>query len=140
MGDMQGQPVKSKNKWVMGRDNCVEPESSTSFIDRMVSWWNKTILEGIASRPLSGDPYHILATTHGGVIGTMVRNLIQNGQVNCAQGVIIWFCGNTSITIIDVGQDGLGIVTKYGDVSHVRKGEDEIETNADEVQIKSITS
>jgi len=134
MGDLQGQPVQSKTKWVATR---VEPESPTTFVNRTLSWWNKTILKGIASLPLSADPYHILVTTHGGVIGTMVRNLIQSGQVSCAPDVVIWFCGNTSITIVDVTEDGLGIITKYGDVSHIRKGEEErLETNADEVQIK----
>jgi probable phosphoglycerate mutase len=134
MGDMQGQTVQLKRKWVAAANDTVE--TAASFIGRNMSWWNKTILDNITFHPASGDPYHILVTSHGGVIGTMVRNLVQGGQVKCAPGVMILRCANTSVTIIDVDQDRLGTATKYGDVSHMREDEGRIETNADEVEVK----
>ena len=133
MGNMQGQAVQLKRKWVATANDTVE--TTASFIGRIVSWWNTTILDSIASRPMRSEPYHILVTAHGGVIGTMVRNLVQAGHVKCAPGVVIGRCANTSVTIIDVDQDRLGTVTKYGDVSHM-KDEGGIETNADEVEVK----
>ena len=133
MGSLQGKAVQLKRKWVASADDTVE--ASASFIGRNLSWWNRTILDGITSHPSRSEPYHILVTAHGGVIGTMVRNLIQAGQVKCAPGVVIrQACANTSVAIIDVDQDRLGTVTKYGDVSHMGDGGG-IETNADEVEV-----
>jgi 2,3-bisphosphoglycerate-dependent phosphoglycerate mutase len=133
MGDLQGQAVQLKRKWVPTANSTVE--TVTSFIERNVSWWNKTILDGIVSQPPKSDPYHILVTAHGGVISTMLRSLVRKGQLKCAPGVTIGLCANTSVTIIDVDQDRLGAVTKYGDVSHIREDGREIETNADEVEV-----
>lgn len=133
MGDMQGQPVKSKMKWEASANDTVE--TAASFSKRTVSWWNKTILDDVASRHSKGEPYNILVTAHGGVIGTMIRNLIQGGRLKCAPDVVILSCANTSITIIDVHDSRTGVITKYGDMSHMREGDSEVETNADEVQV-----
>lgn len=132
MGNLQGQAVQLKKKW-----ESIAVETTTSFVERNVSWWNKTILDGIATHPPNSPrPFHILVTTHGGVISTMLRTLVHDGQLECAPGVVIGLCANTSVTVIDVDDDRLGTVTKYGDVSHLRDDEDELETNADEVEVK----
>jgi len=134
MGDMEGKAFKPHvMKLVAAADSTVE--DSTSFADRTLTWWDTT-MKYIASLPPKNDLYNILAVTHGGVIGTMVRNLIQGRHVRCAQGVVILRCANTSITVIEVDGSRQGIVVKYSDISHMKEGRGTIDTNADEIEIK----
>jgi probable phosphoglycerate mutase len=134
MGEMEGKPAKSRARHLIAAADTTVEDAAT-FITRTVSWWEKIILKRTASLTPRSDPYNILVVTHGGFIGTMVRNLIQAKQMKCKQGVVIWRCANTSVTVIEVDRNRQGTVVKYGDTSHMKRNEGAVD-NADEVDIK----
>ncbi|GLB34724.1 putative calcium proton exchanger [Lyophyllum shimeji] len=69
MGELQGKVVQTKLQAGASADQSME--SGAFFAARAESWWITYILEGTASLPKKSEPYHILATTHGGFIGTL---------------------------------------------------------------------
>jgi len=120
MGDLQGKHVAGGSIQARAVDHKVEPLHK--FIERITKWWDACLLECLASLPPkpSGLPCEILVVSHGGVIGGLVRNLIRQQRLSCAEGVFVSACPNTSVSIIEVGREGRsGLVTKFGDVSHL---------------------
>ena len=113
-------------------------EAENLFIHRTASWWNHILLEHTASLSPRNDPYNILVVVHGVFLKTMITTLLGNKQIECVGGVVIGDgkCANGSVTIIDVDRRGRGIVTKYGDASHIRGGDSDIDTNVDEMNLK----
>lgn len=100
---------------------------------RTIAWWNKSILQRTASLPPKGTPYRILVVSHGGFIGTLVHGLINSRKAECAEGVVLGPCYNTSVSVIET-KDRKGTVVMYGNISHL--GEEHVmETNADEVRV-----
>lgn len=129
MGELQGKLLLPSARLVT--DNTIE--TGTAFTTRATSWWNQRALHRTASFPPRDTPYHILVVTHGGFIRTLVKNLIQSRKARCDEGVVIWKCFNSSVTIIEVGNDRKGIIMKYADISHLGAMADVVESNADEV-------
>lgn len=134
---MQGKSAQALEgvKLVVSADNTLE--SSPFFAARAVTWWNRTILQRTESLPQENRPYHILVTSHGGFIATLVQTLIQSRKLRCAPGVVIWRCVNSSVAVIEVDETQKGVVIQYGDASHLEdaKLEGAVESNADEIQV-----
>lgn len=130
MGEIQGKPMTAGIKLVSAVDETIE--TGTAFGARAMGWWNRWILQKIDSLEPRTEPYHILATSHGGLIGTLVNNLVHSRKAKCGPGVVIYKCFNSSVTIIEVGQDRKGVIVQYSDVSHLQ--ERAVEKNADEVE------
>jgi len=128
MGAMQGIVwTPGSTRWT---DSDPTAEHSAAFIARIVRWWDtelQTSIENLTAE--RKEACHILAMTHGGVVDTLVRKLIQRGTVKLGQGVFIMSCKNTAITVIEFEEDGTKTVVKYGDASHLI--EKTMETNAD---------
>lgn len=82
-------------------------------------------VSGVAHLVPAVSESNILVVTHGGFITTLVRNLIEKGQVKCARGVAIGKCYNCSVTIIRVeeGWQLKTVVEQFGDVSHLMESE-----------------
>jgi len=116
MGDLQGKQAAAGNRCA---DDNVEPLNA--FIKRITKWWDACLLKHLTSLPpkSSGLPFEILIVSHGGVIGTLVRSLIRQQRLSCAKGVYVSACLNTSVSVIEVGKDGRGVITMFGDVSHL---------------------
>jgi broad specificity phosphatase PhoE len=129
MGELQGKRFSSTGA---GFDSNLE--SGGAFAARTVAWWNQSIVQPTASLAPRSIPYHVLVTTHGGFIGTLVKTLIRSGKAKCDKGVVIWKCLNSSITVIEIESNGKGVVVKYGDIAHLVEKK-VVETNADEVKI-----
>lgn len=124
MGDLQGKPISKF-------PDTSTMEKTEEFYGRAVEWWNLSIIHYLASQPARDRPYDILVVSHGGLIGILLRTLINSKKLRRAEGVSIGKCFNVSVTIIEMDDDEKGTVIKYGDISHlIRKV---VETNADEV-------
>lgn len=126
MGNLQGQAISST---ATASENRLI-ESTALFAARAVRWWNKFI-QYLSTLPVRNTPYEILVVSHGGWIGALVRTLVNSRKLKTAEGVAIGKCLNVSVTRIEIDDNRNGIVTKYGDISHlVGKC---VETNADEL-------
>ncbi len=78
---------------------------------------------------LDFEPIHILAVSHGGLIGSLVTNLIGGRKVQAAEGVSTGWCYNASISVIDVEENGKGVLLSYADTTHLDG--DVLQHNAD---------
>jgi probable phosphoglycerate mutase len=92
-------------------------ETMVAFNMRAVSWWNDNILGSIDALE---EPRNILVTTHGGFIVTLVKGLIGCKKARCGEGVVIWKCLNTSVSVLEVLEDRTAVVVQYGDVTHLQ--------------------
>lgn len=115
MGQLQGKHVKLARLPSLWDDSM---ETKEDFTDRVMAWWDET-LQHLASLPTGDAPRRVLVTSHGGFIGTLVHTLIESGKAVSAKGVVLWRCHNSSVSIIDVQEDGKGVVVQFGDVSHL---------------------
>jgi probable phosphoglycerate mutase len=132
MGELEGKRARKGVTLVAKVDKNLE--TTVAFNLRAVSWWNENILGSINSLE---EPKNILVTTHGGFIVTLVRGLIGCKKARCGEGVVIWKCLNTSVSVLEVLEDRTAVVVQYGDVTHL--GHSDIsESNPDE-QITSST-
>jgi broad specificity phosphatase PhoE len=133
LGGLQGKRLSSSAQLSARLDSSIE--SRDSFFARTLAWWNETILKFTASLAPRSTPYNVLVTSHGGFINTLVKGLVRSGKARCKEGVVIWQCPNSSITVIEVAlNNNIGVVVKYGDVAHLLE-EKAVETNADEVEL-----
>ncbi|KAF9469299.1 phosphoglycerate mutase-like protein [Collybia nuda] len=137
MGDMQGKSAQALKgvRLVVSTDRTVE--SGPFFAARAVTWWNRTILQRTESLSQEDHPQHILVTSHGGFIATLVQTLIQSRKLNSAPGIVIWGCVNSSVTIIEVNEKQKGVVIQYGNTSHLEGAnlDNVVEENVDETQV-----
>ena len=78
---------------------------------------------------LGFEPIHILAVSHGGLIGSLVSNLLGSRKVRAAEGVSTGWCYNASISVIDVEENGRGVLISYADTTHLDG--DVLQHNAD---------
>ncbi|KAF8912028.1 histidine phosphatase superfamily [Gymnopilus junonius] len=101
---------------MMATDPTVE--THVDFGARVVGWWNQQILGHILSKS-KNLPTTVVVTTHGGFITTLVRELIGSRKAECGDGVIVWKCFNSSVSVIEVGENRRGTVVSFGDVSHL---------------------
>jgi len=117
MGELQGKPI-------VARKMASAPEALEDmqhFSARLVSWWNRAIVEGECLAPSSHNPRHVLVTSHGGAIGALVRSLIASGKMVCGAEESLWKVPNVSITTIDVDETGQGTLVKFADISFLDK-------------------
>lgn len=120
MGDMEGKEGRTKGaKLALAHDKTVE--AAGEFSHRIVGWWNRVILGQVLSRQKGSDAVGVLVATHGGVITTLVRELVGSRKVRSGDGVIIFQCMNASISVIEVDEDGKGELVRFGDVAHLRE-------------------
>ncbi|RPD66483.1 phosphoglycerate mutase-like protein [Lentinus tigrinus ALCF2SS1-7] len=75
------------------------------------------------------EPAHILAVSHGGLIGTLVTNLVGSRKLRAGEGVAIGRCFNASISVVDLYEDGKGVLVSYADTTHLNV--DLVQENAD---------
>jgi len=132
MGDLQGMHMLQWSHRAKVVDE--KAESVGEFTKRVNKWWDGFILE--ASLLLSkadGTPHEAIVVAHGGVIKTLLRSLLIQRRLSCAEGVNMGKCGNTSVSIIEVGADGRGVLTLCGDTSHL--AECSSEDNPDEIGV-----
>ncbi len=128
MGELQGQVYGQAKR--SGTESTAE--TGPSFIKRGLDWWGKDIVQYVASLPSREEPYNVLVVSHGGLIGTLVRTLVQNGSVRPKKGVVLASCPNTSISVVE-WEGRMGRLVRYGDASHLSTGP--LEVNADEIKI-----
>jgi len=124
MGDMQG---KTRAQ-ITSRAN-IEPIER--FVGRALDWWDIEIMPLLSTRQAGEEPLHILAVSHGAFIAQFVNSgLIQtrgfNSDGDITSGRRVY---NTSISVIEVQEDGMGFIPMYADIKHLlRRG---AEDNAD---------
>ncbi|KAF4615519.1 hypothetical protein D9613_002741 [Agrocybe pediades] len=105
-------------------------ETSAMFSKRVMEWWNRQVLGSILSiRSSQEEPLTVVVTTHGGVITTLIKDLVGSRKARVGKDVAISKCFNASITLVEIGESGKGIITQYGDISHL--SESALESNAD---------
>ena len=76
-------------------------------------------LFGDADADLEFEPVHILAVSHGGLIGTLVTNLLGSRKLREGEGVVVGRCFNASISVVDLYEDGKGVLVSYADTTHL---------------------
>ncbi|TBU43605.1 phosphoglycerate mutase-like protein [Dichomitus squalens] len=128
MGEWQGGSVARRT------DPPPDLEPVIDFTTRSVGWWNSTVaLNGDAADEellgLDFEPVHILAVSHGGLIGSLITNLIGSRKLQAAEGVAVGWCFNASISVIDIDETGKGVLVSYADTTHLDG--DVLEHNAD---------
>lgn len=105
--------------WPLAADD-LQAETEREFVKRVKQWWDGFISEFAAQQPnADGKPREAIVVSHGGVIKTLLRHLIQKRRLSCANGVSLGKCGNTSVSIVEMGADGSGVLALYGDASHL---------------------
>jgi len=124
MGDLQGQ--------VYGTRPAGKMETGPALVKRAVTWWRRNIVEYTASLVPREEPYNILAVSHGGFLGTLMKSLIGAGDLELVDGVALTASlPNASVSLIE--WDGLkGRVLKYGDDGHLARA-GRLEQNVDEL-------
>ena len=75
--------------------------------------------ELFADADLEFEPVHILAVSHGGLIGTLVTNLLGSRKLREGEGVVVGRCFNASISVVDLYEDGKGVLVSYADTTHL---------------------
>ncbi|KAI0807774.1 hypothetical protein C8Q74DRAFT_1229241 [Fomes fomentarius] len=151
MGDWQGGSIAKR------LDPPPNLEPIVDFMARSVKWWNESILRhvqrnaselesklkllsaqapeptntaaDISGLELDFEPVHILVVSHGGLIGSLVTNLIGSRKVRAAEGVTISRCFNASISVVELYPDGKGVLLSYADTTHLNG--DLVQDNAD---------
>lgn len=124
MGEMQG---KVYHRAFSTRGG----ETVEAFEARALGWWDRYVIDALEALTLRDVPYHIVATTHGGFVSTLVRALIRRDSIS--SNVVVWTCLNASVTTIEVVRGGgKGKLTKYSGVEHLSRMEkDLVQTNVD---------
>lgn len=107
-------------------------EKKELFYARASKWWDTSVLQSLIDLPARGGPYNVLAVSHSGWIGMLVRTLVSSKRLRTKEGVFIGKCFNTAVAMVELEVDGTGTVVKYGDISHlIQKG---VETSVDDLQ------
>ena len=118
MGELEGKRARKGVELVAKVDENLE--TAVAFNLRALSWWNDNILKFLGSIDSLEEPRNILVTTHGGFIVTLVKGLIGCKKARCGEGVVIWKCLNTSVSVLEVLEDRTAVVVQYGDVTHLQ--------------------
>ncbi|ETW86145.1 hypothetical protein HETIRDRAFT_308843 [Heterobasidion irregulare TC 32-1] len=129
LGELQGLTYSARQK-AAGQSSVEPAEKMTA---RALGWWDETIVKHAAAA--GGDSaLNVLTVSHGGLIGHLVRGLVETKRAVVAKGVFIGKCMNTAVAIVEVGRVGPGVVVQYGDITHLlAEGDmDLVQANADE--------
>lgn len=134
MGNLESKKFSKGMGLAIAVDDTVE--SATSFSKRLSKWWNSKILQSVFSTTKEGEEVNVLVVTHGGVIATLVQDLLGSRKIKPASGVIVMKCMNASVTVIEL-EHGIrkGVLTRYGDVAHLHGLVELVEDNADQAVI-----
>ena len=138
MGTLEG--FKLPEKWEVPADM----ETSTAFSSRAIHWWNKVSQRQISLHAgelrRGGEPVtrNILVTTHGGLIVTLSQSLLGSRKIRCAGGVKVGKCLNASISVIELEDDGKGVLVKYSDVAHLEERGGLVEVNVDVIGLTAM--
>ena len=116
MGGLQGKMFMPGINWPLAVDD-LQAESEGEFSRRVNQWWDGFLLEFATAR--DDKPREAIVVSHGGVIKTLLRSLIRQHRLSCAEGVNLGKCGNTSVSIVEIRADGRGVLALYGDTSHL---------------------
>ncbi|KAF7778559.1 hypothetical protein Agabi119p4_2904 [Agaricus bisporus var. burnettii] len=128
MGDLEGHVYGTR---LDGRLSTME--TGPAFAKRTLTWWRKNIVEYTATMVPREEPYNILAVSHGGFLGTLVKNLVGAGDLRLVEGVVLASLPNASVSLIE--WDGRkGKVIQYGEEGHLRRA-DRLDQNVDELPI-----
>jgi probable phosphoglycerate mutase len=120
MGDLEGKKFSKGMKLAIALDDTVEPASA--FSKRLSKWWNGTMLQSLLSKSKGGEEMNVLIVTHGGVIGTLVRDLLGSRKIKAGSGVVVVECLNASVTVVELEYGSrTGSLVRYGDVAHLAK-------------------
>lgn len=133
MGGFEG--LKSGEGRAKGAATDSSVELSSAFSKRLLGWWNRTILQSTLAKPREdGEALNVLITTHGGVIGALILELVGSRKIKRSAGVEVSRCMNASVTVVELDSNKKGLLVKYGDVAHL-KGLDVlgVQYNADEI-------
>lgn len=114
MGELEGKRARKGVELVARVDQKLE--SATAFNRRAMTWWDTNILGTMNE----AEPRNVLVTTHGGFIMTLVKALIRSKKARCGEGIVIWKCLNTSVSVLEVLEDKSAVIVQYGDVAHLR--------------------
>jgi 2,3-bisphosphoglycerate-dependent phosphoglycerate mutase len=114
MGSLEGYATRG----IRQQEHDCEPEED--FFDRCKRWWDTWIVQVLADKEPREEPYSILATSHGGFLGILVKDyLVTRGQVKLGKGVKIGRCDNASISLIELDKGGKWTLVKYSDIDHL---------------------
>ncbi|KAH8099524.1 phosphoglycerate mutase-like protein [Cristinia sonorae] len=135
LGDLEGKKIGQYT----GTDGSGIPknaESTAEFSTRVSRWWKRNIIQrhvhGASSHANSGSAaVNVLVVSHGGAIGTLVLGLVGSRKVRCGKGVAVGRCMNASVSVVELGEDGAGVLVSFGDTTHL-EGE-LVAVNVDEV-------
>ncbi|KAI0063398.1 phosphoglycerate mutase-like protein [Artomyces pyxidatus] len=124
MGELQGK--KYGAKMLPPGESTVESIEAMSA--RTARWWADTVL----ALPRRSEPQCALVVSHGGFIGVLVKGLL-NKRVRLGKDVQMGRCLNTSVSIVEIMEDGRGVLVQYADISHLAESRKEVvQGNADE--------
>jgi len=138
MGSLQGVVYdRKKSIKIANVDGEKGGESGEIFVARALRWWQESVLARVQEMPDRDRPYDILAVTHGGFISALVRGLMQSQLMEApADPMPRWVCLNVSITTVAIRRDGIAVLEKYGDISHLlAKDIASVQVNVDEVKV-----
>jgi broad specificity phosphatase PhoE len=95
-------------------------ESREDFFDRCKCWWDTWIVQVLVDQEPREKPYNIIATSHGGFLGELVKDyLVNRGQVKLGKDVRVGWCDNASISLIELDKAGKWTLVKYSDIDHL---------------------
>ncbi|KAL0565850.1 hypothetical protein V5O48_016170 [Marasmius crinis-equi] len=135
LGKIEGSHHTQASKILSAFPGGIDPsaEAFEVLYKRLMSWWDTDIL-GLTKRPVQSldlpnhqneneKQHHILIVSHGGFIGTVVKQLLDTGRISDsssspAMTQMKWSL-NTSITTIDIDESGEGTLVKYADIGHM---------------------
>ncbi|KAL0067077.1 hypothetical protein AAF712_005864 [Marasmius tenuissimus] len=145
LGHLEGKHHTEKRKLLSQFPGGVDPaaEGVGAMHERLMNWWDTEVL-GLTKTPVpsrtgpasghssndvaqqestTADTHHVLVVSHGGFIGSLVNRLIETGRISSGRTQPLrgsdFICFNTSITTVDVDEEGRGNLVKYGDISHM---------------------
>lgn len=131
MGVMEGRKYGRSSMTTRATWSDEGAETPNDFKGRGFAWWEELVqmLLGLKDRD---EPYNVLAVSHGGFIGTLVRQLIQTQNVRNERMLVVQrTLLNCSISLIELNDDGEGLLVKYSDVEHMNDGAGLIQDNVD---------
>jgi broad specificity phosphatase PhoE len=113
MGDLEG---KTREQ-IKSRAN-IEPIAL--FVGRGLDWWDFELMPLLSIRQAGEEPLHILAVSHGAFIAQFVNSgLIQTRGYSGSDITSGHRVNNTSISVIEVQEDGTGFIPMYADIKHI---------------------
>ncbi|KAI0030830.1 phosphoglycerate mutase-like protein [Vararia minispora EC-137] len=139
MGEWEGKAVKDRHAASRADASGRGQESVPDMSARVAQWWDENVhryvKEVAGSVAIDGardggreegsvsegpvDPHAVLVVSHGYFIGLLLRGLIDSGTIGDAVGIAGGRVGNASVTVVEIGSDGRGLLSKFSDMGHL---------------------